>query len=111
MVHDYLFARGHQRISKKAGEKANPSSMWQQVLSHIGSNEGIFVRPKHQNEGSSDLQTNNFFLFQHIKNKLYCQQFSTPEETLDTLKTHDLELLSGSEKSASKINSNGCKSV
>lgn len=36
--------------------------------------------------------TNNDFLFPHIKNELSGQRFSTPEETVEALKTHVLEL-------------------
>ena len=49
---------------------------------------------------STDLATNNFFLFSYVKNKMRGQRFSTPWRYLNQ-----------NGKSASTIGSNACKSV
>ena len=41
---------------------------------------------------SPDLEPNNLFLFPYVKNKVRGQRFSTPEEAVDALRIHILEI-------------------
>ena len=65
----------------------NRCSPWQCELSHIGSNERLFDRPNMGHPSySPDLAPNDFFLFQHIKQKMRGQRFSSPEDAVGAFK-------------------------
>ena len=89
MVHKYLFASYLPRNQENQPDHSSPQ---QCELSHIGSNNCIFEHSKHQFEYSSDLVSNDFFLFPYVKNKVTGQRFSTPEEMVDAFRMHVLEI-------------------
>ena len=97
VLHNHLFARCLARNQENQPPKTDQSSPRQCELSlHIGSNNCIFEHSKHDLMShplySLDLARNDFFLFPYVKNKMWGQRFSKPEEAVDAFRMHVLEI-------------------
>ncbi|GBP77556.1 hypothetical protein EVAR_99125_1 [Eumeta japonica] len=76
------------------------------LLSHDSRNNLIFGRSRDRIDGSSAVQprfgTNDFYLFQSVKNKLCGQRVSGRQELVDVFKMHVLEIPSSEWKKCYK---------
>ena len=94
--HYNLFALSLRRNSKNEQEKTNHCWPWQCELSHIGSNQRLFDRPKSRMDGSSTVQpwldTQWLLFIPAHQEKMRGQRFSSPEDAVESFKNHVLEV-------------------